>query len=119
MNATRSHEKYGWNKPMDGRKQYGLSRRIFFQLATATAGLPLMARLASAEVYPSRPVHMIVDIPAGLARRMCWRGSSGRRFHSGSARTRRRRGQAGRRAPTWAPKVRHTSGAGRLHTPGD
>ena len=44
-----------------------VSRRIFFQLATATAGLPLMPRLASAEVYPSRPVHMIVDVPAGLA----------------------------------------------------
>ncbi len=44
-----------------------LSRRIFFQLATATAGLPLLPRLASAEVYPSRPVHVIVDIPAGLA----------------------------------------------------
>jgi tripartite-type tricarboxylate transporter receptor subunit TctC len=43
------------------------SRRIFFQLATAAAGLPLMTDLASAEVYPSRPVHMIVDIPAGLA----------------------------------------------------
>jgi len=43
------------------------SRRIFFQLAAATAGLPLLPRLASAEVYPSRPVHMIVDVPAGLA----------------------------------------------------
>ncbi len=43
------------------------SRRIFFQLAAATAGLPLMPGLASAEVYPSRPVHLIVDIPAGLA----------------------------------------------------
>ena len=43
------------------------SRRIFFQLATAAAGLPLMPSLASAEVYPSRPVHMIVDVPAGLA----------------------------------------------------
>ena len=43
------------------------SRRIFFQLATATAGLPLMPKLASAEVYPTRQVHMIVDIPAGLA----------------------------------------------------
>ena len=43
------------------------SRRIFVQLAAATAGLPLLPRLASAEVYPSRPVHMIVDIPAGLA----------------------------------------------------
>src|SRR5579862_1391690 len=43
------------------------SRRIFFRLATATAGLPLLRRLARAETYPSRPVHMIVDIPAGLA----------------------------------------------------
>jgi tripartite-type tricarboxylate transporter receptor subunit TctC len=44
-----------------------LSRRIFFRLAAATAGLPLMRGLARAEIYPSRPVHMIVDIPAGLA----------------------------------------------------
>jgi tripartite-type tricarboxylate transporter receptor subunit TctC len=43
------------------------SRRIFLRLAAATAGVPLMSSLASAEVYPSRPVHMIVDIPAGLA----------------------------------------------------
>jgi tripartite-type tricarboxylate transporter receptor subunit TctC len=55
------------NKPTDRRKQMRFSRRIFFQLATAAAGLPLMPRLASAEVYPSRPVHMIVDIPGGLA----------------------------------------------------
>jgi tripartite-type tricarboxylate transporter receptor subunit TctC len=43
------------------------SRRIFFQLATSTAGLTLMPSLVSAEVYPSRPVRMIVDVPAGLA----------------------------------------------------
>jgi len=43
------------------------SRRIFLRRAAATAGLPLMPGLASAEVYPSRPVRMIVDIPAGLA----------------------------------------------------
>ncbi|HEY2532359.1 MAG TPA: tripartite tricarboxylate transporter substrate binding protein [Xanthobacteraceae bacterium] len=43
------------------------SRRIFFRLATAAAGLPLMPGLAGAETYPSRPVHMIVDVPAGLA----------------------------------------------------
>jgi tripartite-type tricarboxylate transporter receptor subunit TctC len=43
------------------------SRRIFFQLATAAAGLPLMPDIASAEIYPSRPVRMIVDVPAGLA----------------------------------------------------
>lgn len=44
-----------------------LSRRIFLHLATVTSGLPLMTALARAEVYPSRPVHLIVDIPAGLA----------------------------------------------------
>jgi len=43
------------------------SRRIFFQLATAAAGSPLMPDLATAEIYPSRPVRMIVDVPAGLA----------------------------------------------------
>jgi tripartite-type tricarboxylate transporter receptor subunit TctC len=55
------------NKSMDRRKEMRFSRRTFFQLATATAGLPLMPSLASAEVYPSRPVHMIVDVPTGLA----------------------------------------------------
>lgn len=43
------------------------SRRGFFQLATATGALQVMPDLASAEIYPSRPVHMIVDTPAGLA----------------------------------------------------
>jgi tripartite-type tricarboxylate transporter receptor subunit TctC len=43
------------------------SRRLFFQLATAAAGLPLMPNFASAQIYPSRPVRMIVDVPAGLA----------------------------------------------------
>jgi len=43
------------------------SRRMLFQFAAAAAGLPALPRLASAEVYPSRPVHMIADIPAGLA----------------------------------------------------
>ena len=43
------------------------SRRIFLRLATGTGGLPLMLGLARAEAYPSRPVHLIVDIPAGLA----------------------------------------------------
>jgi tripartite-type tricarboxylate transporter receptor subunit TctC len=43
------------------------SRRMFFQVAAAAAGLPSLPDRASAEVYPSRPVHVIVDIPAGLA----------------------------------------------------
>src|ERR1700739_1499970 len=51
----------------DGRRRMRFSRRIFLSLATATGGLPLLPGLAHAEAYPSRPVHMIVDIPAGLA----------------------------------------------------
>jgi tripartite-type tricarboxylate transporter receptor subunit TctC len=43
------------------------SRRIFLRLATATGGLPFIPGLARAEAYPSRPVNLIVDIPAGLA----------------------------------------------------
>jgi tripartite-type tricarboxylate transporter receptor subunit TctC len=37
------------------------------QLGTAAAALPAGARFALADNYPSRPVHLIVDIPAGLA----------------------------------------------------
>jgi len=44
-----------------------LSRRVFFRLAAAASGLPWLPRLSRAETYPSRPVHMIVDVPAGLA----------------------------------------------------
>jgi len=43
------------------------SRRIVFQLAAAAAGLPSLPGLVRAEAYPSRPVHLIVDVPAGLA----------------------------------------------------
>ncbi len=42
------------------------SRRLFSRLVLAAAGLPLMPTLASAKAYPSRPVHMIVDVPTGL-----------------------------------------------------
>ena len=44
-----------------------LSRRKLFALAAAGAGLPSWPGIAEAETYPSRPVHLIVDIPAGLA----------------------------------------------------
>jgi len=44
-----------------------LSRRRLFALAAAGAGLPSWPGRASAATYPSRPVHLIVDIPAGLA----------------------------------------------------
>jgi tripartite-type tricarboxylate transporter receptor subunit TctC len=45
----------------------GFSRRMFLRLATAVGGLPFIPSMTRAETYPARPVHMIVDIPAGLA----------------------------------------------------
>jgi tripartite-type tricarboxylate transporter receptor subunit TctC len=42
-----------------------LSRRRFYFLIAGAATLPLLARIARAESYPSRPVHIIVGFPAG------------------------------------------------------
>ena len=42
-------------------------RREFLQLAAGAAGLPLMSRIARAEGYPTRPVHVIVGFSAGNA----------------------------------------------------
>jgi len=42
-----------------------LPRRRFLRLAAAAAALPVAARVESADVYPSRPVSVIVPVPAG------------------------------------------------------
>ena len=44
-----------------------IHRRIFLQAATATAGLTVFSRAASARDYPTRPVHVIVGFPPGGA----------------------------------------------------
>src|SRR5262245_49795458 len=44
-----------------------LPRRRFLHLATAAAALPIVSRAASAQSYPSRPVHIVVGFPAGGA----------------------------------------------------
>jgi tripartite-type tricarboxylate transporter receptor subunit TctC len=44
-----------------------LRRRSFLRLATGAAAFQAVPRSASAEAYPSRPVQIIVDLPAGLA----------------------------------------------------
>ena len=44
-----------------------IPRREFLHLGAAAAAMSFGIRGARAETYPSRPVHMIVDIPAGLA----------------------------------------------------
>jgi tripartite-type tricarboxylate transporter receptor subunit TctC len=42
-----------------------LPRRRFLHLAAGVAALPALSRIASAENYPTRPIHMIVPVPAG------------------------------------------------------
>jgi tripartite-type tricarboxylate transporter receptor subunit TctC len=42
-----------------------LPRRRFLNLAIAAAALPAASRMAMGETYPSRPITMIVPVPAG------------------------------------------------------
>ena len=44
-----------------------LERRRFLSLAAGAAALPVASRIASAEAYPTRPVHMIVGFATGGA----------------------------------------------------
>jgi tripartite-type tricarboxylate transporter receptor subunit TctC len=44
-----------------------LPRRKFLHLAAGAAGLPALPRIASALDYPTRPVRIVVGLPAGLA----------------------------------------------------
>jgi tripartite-type tricarboxylate transporter receptor subunit TctC len=44
-----------------------LPRRRFLHLATATAALPVLSRIARAQSYPNRPVRIIVGFAAGGA----------------------------------------------------
>src|SRR5262249_381693 len=44
-----------------------LPRRTFLHLAAGTAALPSVSRVAWAQAYPTRPVRIIVGIPAGSA----------------------------------------------------
>ena len=43
-----------------------LPRRNFLHLAAGAAALPALPRVASALDYPTRPVRIIVGLPAGL-----------------------------------------------------
>ncbi len=42
-------------------------RRQFLHLAAGAATLPAVARIARAQTYPTRPVHIVAGVPAGLA----------------------------------------------------
>jgi tripartite-type tricarboxylate transporter receptor subunit TctC len=41
------------------------SRRTFLHLAAGAVASPALSRVARAETYPTRPIHMIVPVPAG------------------------------------------------------
>ena len=40
-------------------------RRQFLQLAAGAAALPAVSKIAQAQAYPTRPVHLIVGFAAG------------------------------------------------------
>jgi tripartite-type tricarboxylate transporter receptor subunit TctC len=42
-----------------------LPRRKFLHFAVGAAVLPVMSRIAKAQTYPARPVHIIVGAPPG------------------------------------------------------
>jgi len=42
-----------------------LPRRQFLQLAAGAGALPAVSRIARSQVYPSRPVRLVVGFPAG------------------------------------------------------
>ena len=41
-------------------------RRQFLHLAASAAALPAVSRIARAQAYPSRPVHLIVGAPPAV-----------------------------------------------------
>ena len=42
-----------------------MKRRTFLHLATGAVALPAIARLARADDYPSRPIHLVVNFAPG------------------------------------------------------
>ena len=42
-------------------------RRQFLHLAAGAAALPAFSRIARAQTYPTRPVHLIIGFPPGSA----------------------------------------------------
>ena len=49
----------------DGQPPHLLGRRQFLYLAAGAAALPAVSRIARAQAYPTRPVHLVVGFPAG------------------------------------------------------
>ena len=50
-----------------GQPPHLLGRRVFLHLAAVAAALPAVSRIARAQTYPTRPVHIIVGFAPGSA----------------------------------------------------
>src|SRR6478752_2992248 len=66
-NRTREICTSGSVRDEDGQPPHLLGRRNFLHLAAAAAALPAVSRIARAQIYPTRPVRLIVGWPPGGA----------------------------------------------------
>src|SRR5262245_30599117 len=57
----------GGGTPKSRGRIMNMRRRQFLQLAVAAAALPAMTGVAVAQAFPSRPVTIVVPVPAGGA----------------------------------------------------
>jgi tripartite-type tricarboxylate transporter receptor subunit TctC len=64
-NRERNNRTFGSMRNKHRQTPGLLGRRRFLHLAAVAAALPALARAASAQAYPSRPVRIIVGLPAG------------------------------------------------------
>src|SRR5215831_16142803 len=67
MRADDAHR--GGHAALDRRRgdRMKLPRRQYLHLAAGAAALPAASRIARAQVYPARPVRIVVGFPAGGA----------------------------------------------------
>jgi tripartite-type tricarboxylate transporter receptor subunit TctC len=64
-NRKRENRTSGSVRDEDGQHPHLLGRRQFLHLSAGAAALPAVSRIARAQTYPARPVHIIVGFPAG------------------------------------------------------
>src|SRR5215469_17754638 len=57
----------GKGAQVHGASPVKLPRRTFLHLAGGAAALPAVSRIAQAQAYPARPVHIVIGLPAGLS----------------------------------------------------
>ena len=63
--GARPHHSAAADRPRRRGDRMKLPRRKFLHLAAGAAALPTLPRVARAQAYPTRPVHLIVGAPPG------------------------------------------------------